>query len=101
MLLPYNIDLHNKSKCPFKFIQPKKGEQNILFKIKDSGSGINEDTCNIIKNILGIDTMNSSNFLGFGLLINKYIIQAMGGEIWFKTEIDIGTIFYANIMVNV
>lgn len=77
------------------------GYYNILFKIKDTGSGIDNDQKNIIDKILGIGKLRQTkpykNY-GFGLIISNYLCKLMGGHIWYKSETDIGSIFYFNII---
>lgn len=87
--------------CPFKYIPTKPPIYNLLFKIKDTGRGIDNNNKNFIEKILGIKKScinNIHKYSGFGLLISKYLCNLMGGNIWFKSEIDIGTIFYFNII---
>jgi signal transduction histidine kinase len=90
-----------KYNCPFLYVLPKDDEYNILFKIKDTGRGIDDNQKKIINKILGIDkyfyTMTYKNY-GFGLMISNYLCKLMNGHIWYKSEIDIGSIFYINII---
>ena len=92
-------------KNPFPFIETESPFCNILFKIKDTGSGMETKTKEFVDKILGITTTNEDKkekstlkYAGFGLLISKHLCHLMGGNIWFKTEKDIGTVFYFNIV---
>lgn len=97
------ISLFNNSvECPFPY-KSTKPKYNILFKIKDTGTGINKQNIEAINNTLGISSIyntKSINQGGVGLMIAKEICSLMGGNIWFKSEFDIGTIFYFNIVCD-
>ena len=98
------INLYNKNNIfedPFIHTEPKKNMFNILFKIKDTGTGMELATKKLVENILEIDNndnIKSGKYGGFGLLINKYLSRLMSGNIWFKSELNIGTVFYFNII---
>jgi signal transduction histidine kinase len=86
---------------PFTYIESKPPFYNILFKIKDTGTGMDEDGKKFVNKILCIDkseNVKQFKYGGFGLLIGRYLCQLMGGNMWYKTEKDIGTIFYFNII---
>jgi signal transduction histidine kinase len=91
----------NGFNCPFDFIPCDKPKYNILFVIKDSGSGMEITKKNFVKSILGLDQDKSNiyDYGGLGLIISKYICNMMGGNIWFKPNV-IGTVFYFNIIVD-
>jgi signal transduction histidine kinase len=96
------VDVHlNKNINEAVHIQCEKTLYNILFKIRDTGVGIDDSKKKIISKIIGgnfINTHQYYGYYGFGLMISKYICDLMGGRIWFKSEIDMGTIFYFNII---
>lgn len=100
---PYKSeDVHD---CPFDYIEPTTNKQNILFKIRDTGSGISEDNKKIVNQILNIDRkinndIKSYKNCGFNLLICRYLANLLGGNLWYKTEVDIGTVFYFNIICD-
>lgn len=97
----------NNKEYPFRFDNSYAPKYNILFKIKDTGSGIDDDTKCRLKKICGITDDNSyygfngfNGFNGFGLNISNNICKIMNGNMWFKSEKDIGTIFYFNIICD-
>jgi signal transduction histidine kinase len=99
------VSLFNKDEndCPFTYVDTKESMYNILFKIKDTGSGMNENSKNFAEKMLGInkkELAGNYKYGGFGLLISKHLCNLMGGNIWFKTEKDIGTVFYFNIICD-
>lgn len=81
-----------------------KGEVKILcnlkddfiqFVIKDEGVGMNKETLNSITNVFNkteysVKTKLNEG-LGLGLIISKNLIELMGGNLWVKSELDIGT----------
>lgn len=91
--------------CPFKYVSNNDSKKyNLLFSIKDSGSGMDESKINLVNSILGIN--NNENIIdiyaygGLGLTISKFICNLMGGNIWFKTNDNVGTTFYFNILCD-
>ncbi|PXY01337.1 hypothetical protein DF185_07525 [Marinifilum breve] len=70
---------------------------NLLFFVKDSGSGIHPD---MIKRIFNrferaeVETTKLSGGAGLGLAICKGIVTKMGGEIWAESVLGQGTEFY-------
>jgi signal transduction histidine kinase len=99
-----DISIYNKNNAynsPFLYINVKEEEYNILFKIKDTGSGLDNNQKKIIDKLFEINnfskTKSYKNY-GFGLLISNYLCKLMNGHIWYKSELDIGTIIYFNII---
>lgn len=90
----------NKNECPFEYSKCEEPKYNILFSIKDSGTGMDISKKNLVDSILGINnnSIDIYNYGGFGLTICKYICNLMGGNIWFKTRNCMGTTFYFNII---
>jgi K+-sensing histidine kinase KdpD len=78
-------------------IDLKKEEGKVTIKIQDNGKGIRLDLREKIFKCFVNDgeTVDSSyQSTGFGLFICKTYIELMGGNIWFKTENDLGTAFF-------
>ncbi len=98
------VSLYNKNdnaQMPFIHTEAKTPMYNILFKIKDTGVGLDEDSKKFVEKILGINKnqcIKPYKYGGFGLLISRHLCYLMGGNIWYKSEKDIGTIFYFNII---
>lgn len=88
---------------PFKYMKTKSPKYNLLFKVKDTGMGIDPDKAEIMKKMLMIKDSSkliSYKTCGFSLMICRYLIETMGGHIWFETHLDLGTVFYFNIIVD-
>lgn len=75
----------------------KKDGDNILFSCQDNGIGINQEEARHIftkyfrsDRVITAETEGS----GLGLYIAKAFIEKSGGKIWFKSELNKGTIFY-------
>lgn len=70
------------------------GEQTIIVRIEDNGSGINPSQ---------MDKIFSPNFttktagMGLGLAMVKSIIESANGKIWFETQLGTGTVFYVEM----
>lgn len=94
---------NNPQKSILKSVKHDKKFTNdihdILFTIKDTGCGMSQQQKKHVKNILNASSMTYDNYIdGFGLIISANFCNMLGGKIWFKTEIDIGTIFYFNVI---
>ena len=70
---------------------------NLLFTIKDTGCGMSVQQKNNINSML-TETLWTNKYVdGFGLIICKNLCELLGGELWFKSEMGMGTTFYFNI----
>jgi len=85
------------------FIETKKSGDNILIKIKDTGIGISEaDKSRVFmklyrgKNAKKADSIGT----GLGLYIAKSFIDKSGGEIWFDSQINVGTTFFVLLPIK-
>jgi signal transduction histidine kinase len=56
----------------------------------------------LVETIVGInnDITIDYSYTGLGLTISKNICELMGGNIWFKSENNIGSVFYFNIITS-
>ena len=74
-------------------------KDSIEFFVKDTGiGGLNGREGEIFRNFSKLnDPDNESKGLGLGLSLSKKLIELMGGEIWFDSIKDKGTIFYFSI----
>jgi len=64
--------------------------------IKDNGSGIPAE---LEDRIFVPNFTTKTSGMGLGLAMVKNIIETVNGKIWFKTEVDIGTVFYISLPV--
>ncbi len=77
-----------------------KGQDEILFKIRDTGIGIPEEKKNILfQPFSRVDESFSSRYegAGLGLAISKKLIEVMGGRIWVESAPGQGSTFYFTI----
>ena len=73
------------------------------FIVSDSGIGISEEDKKIIfEEFRQVDGSLSRRYegTGLGLSISKKIVDLMGGEIWFESEINVGSKFYVKIPLD-
>ena len=95
------FNINNNNCIPFEFPAIKEPSYNIMFSIKDSGCGMDDNKKNSIINILSDGSFNNLYMYdGFGLTISKYLCNLFKGKIWFKTEKNIGTVFCFNIICD-
>ena len=75
----------------------------ITFYVKDSGIGIPEEVGNsIFERFLKIESAATKLYegVGLGLSICYSLVKAMGGNIWYKSEVGKGTTFYFTLPYN-
>lgn len=73
-------------------------EKYIVFRVKDTGDGVNDESKIYIDKILeNRVNIKSSNVFGFGLYISKNIINLMGGQLKYISTAGMGTTFYFNM----
>lgn len=76
-------------------IETRKG--NLLFKVSDTGIGISAEQEQILfKPFSQANSSITKNYggTGLGLVICKKLVELMGGEIWFTSQLGKGTTFY-------
>lgn len=84
-------------------VKLKAEENRLLISIEDQGIGIPEAIRDIIFDFfteakrLGTEGEGTN---GLGLAISKQIIEGHKGEIWFESEINIGTTFYVSLPLS-
>lgn len=68
----------------------------VLIKVKDNGSGINEDQQS---KIFTPNFTTKTSGTGLGLAMSKGIVEQAKGKIWFETEAGVGTTFFVELPV--
>jgi two-component system nitrogen regulation sensor histidine kinase NtrY len=68
----------------------------VLVRIRDNGKGIPEE---IREKMFVPNFTTKTSGMGLGLAIVKGIVENMGGQIWFETEIGRGTTFYVQLPI--
>jgi len=74
------------------------------FYVKDTGVGISQDQIDVIfKRFRQVNEKPSRNYegAGLGLSISKAYVEMLGGKIWVKSELGIGSTFCFTIPVQV
>ena len=100
MLRVFNNLLKNALQAIPENIQGKiqvtiaRKEEHFLVKIKDNGTGINEEQMN---KIFTPNFTTKSGGMGLGLAMVKSIVETFNGKIWFETARGIGTAFFVSI----
>jgi len=75
-------------------------EDEIVFHVKDNGTGIpQEELDKIFAKFYQVDTSHTRKHsgTGLGLSICKGIVEGLGGKIWVESELGKGTSFYFSI----
>jgi len=76
-------------------------ETGVVFFVKDTGIGLNEEDRAIIFNRFTQAKMqvenNTKGGTGLGLAISKAFVDFMGGEFWVESEVNMGSQFYFTI----
>ena len=80
----------------YKFIVTEEAK-SVLFYIKDTGIGIEQEAKNFIFERFRKAENNLGKLYrgaGLGLAISKKLVEILGGQIWVESEINIGSTFY-------
>ena len=78
----------------FGYIKP--GKDYLQFYVKDTGIGIPMDKRELIFSRFGQivnKKIKNPGGTGLGLSITRHLVQKLGGEIWYESELNIGTTF--------
>ena len=78
-----------------------KGEDSVLFSVKDSGVGISKDTMPLLfRKFSRAKDAHGANILGtgLGLYVAKKMMEAQNGQIWAESEgVGKGSQFYVEL----
>ncbi len=69
-------------------------ENKIIVAIKDNGIGISDE---VAQNIFKPSFTTKSSGMGMGLSLVKSMVETMNGEIYFESQINVGTTFYIKL----
>lgn len=78
-------------------ISLEKNSKNVLMKISDNGTGIDEEDQ---EKVFVPKFSTKSSGTGLGLAISKKIVEAHGGDIWFESKNGRGTTFFVKLPIN-
>ena len=71
-----------------------KSGSHVLFSVSDDGQGIGED---LVKKVFLPNFTTKNTGSGIGLAVAKRGIEQGGGELWFKTKVNVGTTFFIRL----
>jgi CheY-like chemotaxis protein/signal transduction histidine kinase len=80
-----------------------KGEMNLAFEVKDTGSGIQDAELKAIMQRLqgaGSPHLTEAENTGLGLIITDKLVKTMGGKLHLKSKPTAGTTVYFNIIAG-
>ena len=98
-LLSNAIKFQSKT-TPIVGISARKYEDRYVFTVKDNGIGIDAKyQKRIFKVFQRLHARNEYNGTGIGLSLIKKIVQYHNGNIWIKSELGKGSIFYFTLPV--
>jgi two-component system, NtrC family, nitrogen regulation sensor histidine kinase NtrY len=75
----------------------EKNKYNYLISIADNGVGINE---HLKQRVFLPNFSTKSDGYGIGLSLAKWGIENMNGNIWFESEVNIGSTFYIELPIT-
>lgn len=104
-----DIVYNNLLSNAIKFTEPKgtitislkENKYSATFSISDTGCGMNEETKkHLFDKFYQGDTSHATEGNGLGLALVKRILDKIGGNISFKSQLNIGTTFIVEILKN-
>jgi len=103
-LLENALKFTEKGHIEFGYKLQDNDKNKILFYVKDTGIGIEEDARNyIFERFRKVENNDGKLYrgAGLGLSISKRLVEIMGGQIWVSSEINKGSTFYFTLPSNV
>ena len=85
------------------FYSAEVQDNNVLFKVKDTGVGINPGLQNnVFSRFTKLNPKKGKLYsgTGIGLSITKELVEKLGGKIWFESEENKGTEFSFTIPIS-
>lgn len=86
-----------EGRTPHIRVQMQWDKQKVRISIADNGSGIPEE---IQPKVFMLNFTTKVNGSGIGLALAKRGVEHSGGNIWFETRADIGTVFYLELPLS-
>ena len=76
----------------------RRGQDAVIFEIRDSGSGIPpEDLPRIFERFYKSKRPKQGSGTGLGLSIAKHLVEAHGGKIWAESRLAEGSTFFISL----
>jgi len=83
-----------EDRLPQITIDQKIKSEKIIITVSDNGLGISEE---VKYNIFAPNFTTKTSGTGLGLAMCKRIVEQSDGEIWFETELGVGTTFFVEL----
>ena len=86
-----------------RFENSNTGADSLVFSVIDTGIGIPADMdSDLFEEFSQVDNSHSRQYggNGLGLTISKRLMTIMGGEIWYESQLDVGSNFHIRLPVN-
>lgn len=93
----FDETIHANTNCPFIYDYENS---YIIFKIKNNGTNLEQNTQNYLKNIFNIeDTDYTDANFGFGLIIAYQLCSLFKGKLWFINSEEMGVGFFFTLQI--
>ncbi|MCH7648567.1 MAG: sensor histidine kinase [Thaumarchaeota archaeon] len=84
-------------------INASEKDGSIVFSVEDNGVGISkENISHLFKKFYQVDASYSRQHggTGLGLAVVKGLTEGLGGKVWVKSDVGVGSTFYFSIPIN-
>ena len=105
-LLSNAVKFTNAGSVSLRAVRELKSDKELIirFEVKDTGIGIPESMHDaVFESFVQADSSISRQFggTGLGISISRELVELMGGDLWFESQVDVGSTFFFTIRTQI